>query len=269
MRGGLALALLVVLSGCSQPADEEPAPGIGGAVVSGVVVSEAIVPLANASLLLEPGSRTATTDSSGAFAFADVPAGAYTLQATLEGFQAAQVSLQVQDGSAPPVKLVLQADARTACFVESYAFDGFLEWSFNLGGLRGSNSLSPNYTIGQRAPDFIQSEMVWQSTQALGTSLSLSAIANDGGVSVPVIAEASGPSPLLLALRTEDIQAAKLGPDILLDYTAFAGEEPVAADMGAGVALSQPYRLVTHMFYGYTPPDGWRFTADGEPPAPT
>ena len=30
--------------------------------------------------------------------------------------------------------------------------------------------------------------------------------------------------------------------------------------------MSQSYRLITHMFYGVLPPEGWRFTADGEPP---
>jgi hypothetical protein len=33
--------------------------------------------------------------------------------------------------------------------------------------------------------------------------------------------------------------------------------------------LNQPVRLFLHSFYGYLPPDGWRFAVDGAPPPPT
>jgi hypothetical protein len=87
---------------------------------------------------------------------------------------------------------------------------------------------------------------------------------------MPDIAHVNGPSPLLLVLNSTVIAEGKLGPKVSLDMAIFAGQEEVAAGRGYGVAVNQQYRLITHMFYGYLPPEGWRFSNDGEPPpAPT
>lgn len=244
-------------------------PGEGGpsaeSSISGVVVSLAIAPLANVSVGLSPAGLEATTDADGRFAFDGLRAGPYTIVASLEGFLPSTV---VAEAGGPVVKVVLEPDRQVGAYVESYVFDGFLEWSFNVAGARSSNSVSPNYTIGVRPPDLIQSEMVWESTQALGNTLDLTAIADDGGVTVPDFARSVGPSPLLMVINSSVILEYKLGPGVLLDFTVFAGEDPNPAGRGVGLALSQSYRLVTHMFYGYLPPEGWRFTADGEPPGP-
>lgn len=267
---GLAMALLLA-SGCSDPTKsvlDEVTPGTGG--LSGVVVTAAIAPLSGVTVLLEPGGHATVTGEDGLFAFADIATGAYTLSAVRDGYLRTSLGVEVGEGTpAGSVKVVLEADTATARFVESYVFDGFVDWSFNVAGARSTNSASPNYTIGLRAPDFIQSELVWESTQAFGRSLDLTAIANDGNVTVPSIGESVGPSPLLLTLNSSVIQGAKLGPKVLLDFTVFAGEEPVAADTGGGLAVNQGYRLVTHMFYGFLPPEGWRFSSDGEAPSPT
>lgn len=37
---------------------------------------------------------------------------------------------------------------------------------------------------------------------------------------------------------------------------------------GVGVVLEQRVTVYTHVFYGHLPPDGWRFSSDGNPPGP-
>ena len=266
----LALVLPALLAGCaagSGPPVGSDDDGLSAtdSAIEGVVVSPAIVPLAGVALRLEPAGLDAVSDAEGRFAFLGLRDGTYTLLASRVGYVATTLSLET---GGPLLKLILEPDRQVGSYVESYAFDGFLQWSFNVGGARSANSVSPNYTIGVRPPDWIQSELVWESTQSLGNTLDLTAIANDGGVTVPDFARSVGPSPLLMTIDSSVILEYKLGPGVLLDFSIFAGEEPNPAGRGAGLALSQSYRLVTHMFYGYTPPEGWRFTADGEPPGP-
>ncbi|HUR25586.1 MAG TPA: carboxypeptidase-like regulatory domain-containing protein [Candidatus Thermoplasmatota archaeon] len=268
----IAVLVALALAGCSGhlggPADgeggPEPASGVG---VVGVVVSPAIVPLAGVALRLEPVGLDAATDAEGRFAFDGLREGSYTLQASLPGY--VQTTLAVEAGG-PLLKVVLEPDPRVGAYFDAYVFDGFVDYSFNVAGARGNSGDGPNFTIGERAPDLIQMELVWDSTQALGENLDLTAIANDGNVTLPDIGHANGPSPLLLVLNSTTIQEGKLGPKVFLDMAIFAGQETVADGRGYGVAASQQYRLVTHMFYGYLPLDGWRFTNDGDPPpAPT
>lgn len=267
---GLVVVVLLA-SGCSDPtlpAMDSGVPGTGA--LTGVVVTAAIAPLAQVRVTLEPGGHENLTGADGLFAFADLAPGAYTLSAALPGYRSLSLGVQVAEGgTGAPVKVVLETDTTTARFVESYVFDGFVDWSFNVAGARGSTSASPNYTIGLRPPDFVQAELVWDSTQAFGRNLDLTAIANDGNVTVPSIGRSVGPSPLLLTLNASVIRDAALGPKVLLDFTVFAGEEPLAADTGVGLALNQGYRLITHMFYGFLPPEGWRFSSDGDAPSPT
>lgn len=261
----LLLALLAGCAGDRSPAEDTAVPADPALAIEGIVVSSAIVPLANVSLRLEPAGLDAVSDLEGRFRFEDLREGTYTLQATRGGYVPSTMALQPGGGL---VKVVLDTDTQVASYVDAYSFDGFIERSVNLGGARTSSSSSPNYTIGLRAPDLIQFELVWQSTQALGGRLDLTAIANDGNVTLPVAGRAEGPSPLLLRLNRTVIEEFRFGPGVLLDMALFAGQEPVAADRGAGLVVSQSYRLITHMFYGYLPPEDWRFSSDGEPPGP-
>lgn len=266
------LAVAVALSGCAAGGPSAP-PGDGGdggaassgSSIAGVVVSPAIVPMAGVALRLEPAGLDATSDDEGRFSFDGLRDGSYTLRASRDGY--VTTTLPVEAGG-PLLKVVLEPDAQAGSYVEAYVFDGFIDQSFNVAGARSSGGSSPNFTIGLRAPDHIQMELVWESTQSLGERLDLTAIANDGNVTVPVAARAEGTSPLLLVLNSTTIAEHRLGPDVFLDMAIFSGQEPVADGRGAGVVLSQSYRLVTHMFYGFLPPEGWRFTADGEPPGP-
>lgn len=272
VRRAAALLLLLAsaaLAGCA--ADDGPAKGPAaaaeGAAIHGVVVSPAVVPLAGVAIRLAPAQLEATTGADGSFLFDNLAEGAYTLEAGKAGYRNSTVAIQAAAGS-PIVQVVLEPDPRVGAYADAYVFDGFVANSFNVAGARSGGG-GPNYTIGERRPDLIQVEMVWEATQSFGRWLDITALPDDGqsGV-VEDIGHVKGPSPLLLKLNATAMEAGKLGPKVGLDLALFAGEEPVAAEHGGSVVLNQPYRIVTHMFYGYLPPEGWRFTSDGDPPAP-
>lgn len=272
VRRAAALLLLLVsaaFAGCASEGGPAGAPAeeAEGFAVRGVAVSAAVVPLAGVTVRLAPAQAQATTGPDGAFSFTGLAEGAYTLDAGKAGYRNSTVAVQALAGG-PLVQVVLEPDPRVGAYVDAYTFDGFIANSVNAAGARSNSGSSPNYTIGERAPDLIQMELIWEPTESFATWMDLTAIANDGGTVVPDIARADGPSPLLLQLNSTIIAEGKLGPKVYLDLAVFAGQEPVAAERGAGVLLNQPYRLATHMFYGYLPPEGWRFTVDGDPPSP-
>jgi hypothetical protein len=267
----LVLAAGLLLAGCSgDPPASGAAEGATGSAlaIAGVVVTTAIVPLEGVALRLEPAGLETVSDSAGNFRFEGLREGSSTLQASHPGYVTTTLAIDVGGAEPPILKVVMEPDPKVGAFVDAYSYDGFLQESFNAAGARGNSGGGPNFTIGLRAPDLIQMELVWQSTQALGTWLDVTAIADDGGAVVPDIGRADGQSPLLLTLNSTAIQEGKLGPKVVLDIAIFAGQEPVAADRGVGVVANQSYRLITHMFYGYLPPEGWRFSSDGEPPPP-
>lgn len=274
MRGAaVAVLLLLLASGCSgkggAPGPTAAAPGHGA--IEGVVVSPAIAPLAGVAVRLEPGGSNVTTDKDGRFAFPDLAPGAYAVQAARKGFRPQQTTVEVAAGPAgPAVRLVLDPDTSSSAFYEEYSLDGFVDESFNLAGARGnSGNADLRIPVGLRAPDFVQTEVVWASTQQLGSDLDLTAIADDHNTTVPDFAQAEGPSPLLMQINSTVIQQYKFGPKVDLLFTVFSGQanEPVPG-RGAGVVVQQRFRMITHLFYGFQPADGWRFSADGEPVPP-
>jgi hypothetical protein len=263
--------LLAALAGCAGHAREGGAPaGAGaaeGASVRGVVVTPAIVPMGGVTVRLAPGAKVATTAEDGSFAFDGLQEGGYTIEAGKAGFRTVTLAVQAAPQGAL-VQVVLDPDPTVGRYFEAYVFDGFVSTSLNVAGARTTSATEANYTIGERTPDLIQSELVWEPTQDFGRWLDVTALPITGQTVVNSIGHAAGPSPLLLQLNSTAIAEGQLGPKIGLDLAVFAGEEPAAAGHGGGAMLDQPYRAVTHMFYGYLPPAGWRFTSDGDPPTP-
>ena len=267
-KAAVAIVAVAFLAGCSDgggkssEVPDEPVPAAVG-LVEGVVVTPAIAPLPGVALRLDPGERNATTDAAGAFRFEGLDPGVYTLDVSLGGYLPQTVAVETGQGL---VQVVLEPDTASQAFVH----DGFVESSFNVAGARSSNSDAPNYTFEEpRLPDLIQVELVWEATQALGERMDLTLIANDGGTVLPVAGRGEGTSPLIVTLDSATIAEFGFGPDVDLDLAVFVGQEPVAGDSGAGASLQQRFTLFTHMFYGYLPPTGWSFTADGEAPPPT
>jgi hypothetical protein len=307
MRTLAILALLVggLLAGCSSPSDDTPSEtgptfddlGLEATsetgVIRGVVVDEAVRPIAGATVALQGADpREAVTTALGTFGFDGLAAGTYFFTVGKAGFVTAQSSADVVPGLAEPdvVKVQLTADAATRPYVDTYVFSGFVECMTPNVALCGLvNDLAGEVTHDNsqvvyelsRVPTWVQTEMIWRSTQAAGGEMSVMYSYGDcGGFFCDH--EAAGPSPLLLVANETDIATIGLGDGTDLYIRTFtkampgteacfpAGVPEVggACTGPAGLTLEQGFEYYTHVFYGYQPPEGWRFSSGDPVPQP-
>ena len=254
-------------------------------VIRGVVVDDAIRPVEGAKVALQGDSpREAVSTDIGTFGFEGLQPGTYFLTVSKPGYFASQGSAEVVAGVAEPgiVKVQLLLDADNRPYVETYVFSGFNECSTpnlaacglanDLGGFAGQQNVTQDntqvrYPLG-KVPTWIQTEMVWQSTQALGGEMSLMYSYGDCG-GLYCDHQVTGPSPLLLVATPEDIAEIGLGeaePELYIrTFTGPVAEDPVGV---VGVTVEQGFEYYTHVFYGYQPPEGWRFSSGDPVPQP-
>ena len=240
------------------------------------------------------------TDSlaNGGFGFQGLAPGTYFISASKPGFNDVRVGADVKanDNSPAITKVAMEANPSTRPFVESYIFKGFMDCS-TTAGAPGVGHLSaalcafpngascgldpvpcsPNVTADntqvhyqpQRVPTWVQSEMVWQSTQALGSDLGLmyswSCDSNGGFLCDHGV---DGPSPLLLTANGKDIQKIGIGnsTDIYIRVFNTAASSSMST---VGATVEQDFIVYTHVFYGFAPPEGYRFSRDGDPAIPS
>lgn len=102
-----------------------PASALADGTVAGILKDAAHgTPLPGASVKLSPSGREAVTDRAGAFVFSQVPAGAYTLEATYLGLEPKTTSIRVSDGQ------VTRADAQLdsgAVVMSAFTVESFRE----------------------------------------------------------------------------------------------------------------------------------------------
>jgi hypothetical protein len=306
--GGLFLTPL--LAGCSggqapadEPADEDfedlglQATSTTG-VLRGVVVDEAIRPVSGATVTLTgTGTGETTTNAEGLFGFASLEPGPYFVQVQKPGFVSAQASADVVAGVDEPaiLKVLLSADPSTAPYVSTYLFEGFIECSFSLVAVGFAacstvGELNDKFIVTyelERPPQWLQSEMVWESTQAVSPELDVVYSAPGEGALLDNYAEDWGPSPLLIQVNETLAAGRGLGNGSELMIRVFnqpiEGTEtgdPVNGDdcldrpalggctTGAGATIEQSFTIITNVFYGFTPDPEWRYVDDGAHPTP-
>jgi hypothetical protein len=307
---GLLLAALV--AGCSDgPKADEPTDqdfeGLGleasdtTGVLRGVVVDSAIRPVPGVTIAVSgPTEATATTTADGLFGFDGLKPGNYFVRANKPGYQSAQQNAEVVAGVADPpiVKVLLAIDPSTAPYISTFQFDGYIECSFSLVavgfaacsslGDAGNDRFSDQYTP-DRVADWAQSEMVWESTQAVSENLDLVySIPPDGNQTLYYnYAEDKGPSPLTVQANKTTMEFVDVGSGQDLILRVF--NEPVAGTRpadpaegddcldrpqlggcvtGVGFTVEQPFTIYTNVFYGFVPDPEWRFIVDGPYPLP-
>jgi Carboxypeptidase regulatory-like domain len=296
MRGWIAWALMAtLLAGCSSNAPEtaaaEPvadfeeldlAATATTGVIRGIVVDEAIRPIVGAHLVLqtETGPRETTSTADGAFGYDELEGGTYFIQATKPGYTAVQSSAEVVVGVEEPpiVKVLMVADPATTPYVTTIVWNGFIECSFRVAvpsvtslGVNACNGVGnqdvnfPIDVIG--TPDLIQGELVWEDTQTLGSGLSF--VVGPKSCDDVKWDRADGPSTLVILLNKTDLEDEEdFADDGGLCYRAFSyvAEESQGT---TGLVLSQRFDAYYHLFYNFLPPEGWKFSVDGEPKPPS
>lgn len=295
-RAAVAILVCALLAGCAgQDAggDAAGAPSSEGLTLRGVVVDEAIRPVAGAAVLAG-GGLNATTDGEGAFELTGLTAGVYVVTASKRGFADATTQVVLAETQeTPPVKLVLLADASTVAYAETYTVEGFVECGVHFvvgyfAACSGPNTVSTvacpatgvcagNVTgdhslilfMVPRQPDWVQMEAVWDATVETARTMMVQSGATSpeevstGGVRI--LNETVGPSPNLNILAGADLEESGIGVD---SYVYMRLHTAPNAPAGAGLAVQQPFKLLIHVFYGYTPTEGWRFSEDPQVPPP-
>lgn len=221
----VAVLALVFLAGCSgnggggqsvaDSFEDEGAPEVqvtettGG--IRGVVVDEAIRPIAGAVIELVGGDAPtkAETTEGGLFAFSGLKAGVYLLKAGHPLYDTQQVSAEVEAGvkEPAPVKILLTRQIFEKPYMQTLKFDGFIVCSFNSQGLLSeecgegvgsphqtcdlvggpcvANPILPGQRIGKQAGNRVQFnvpitepglagivfEKVWKPTSEAGNEL--------------------------------------------------------------------------------------------------
>lgn len=292
--------------GDGGPPTDEPVPTLDATsttgVIRAVVYDEAIRPIAGAIVEVVRGGesvRTLETDESGFAGFESLQPGTYFVKASKGAlYVVAQQSVEVVAGvSDPPaVKLMLAQRTGDLPFYQEYKIDAFMEcsalvgnWCFIAnyypcyamqqagqpctGNLTGDNSFFNIPIPMGRAPDWLQGELVWQSTQAFFTYMNWRFDIQDETFLIVNQSSARGASPLLNVYPTDWMEEHELGTTNGLAVEAFHSGNPAYCDpapqtCNVGAAVEQRFTYILHAFYGYTPPDGWRFSDEGTVPQP-
>ena len=237
----VALLIFLALAGCSEaptggeaPSDE-PAPAIktGVGSMTGVVVDDAVRPLADANVTAAgpSGPLQAVTDADGGFRFDDLAPGVYFVEVTKKFYIAQQQALTVVEGvESPPAKFLLTFEASQVPYATVYKYDGFYEcgvyysrvcsnvniatWIVvcaNTGVCIGNVTTDRSLLFQSVEPglDFLQTELSWEPTSATGEALVL--LIGGGteeelkeGVGLPAYNGTQGPSPLMLRISNHE-----------------------------------------------------------------
>ncbi len=260
----LALVLAILLSGCSQDsAGGEHSPPPVTAVtpdladVRGVVVDEAVRPVANATVELAGHGLNTTTDSQGVFHFDRLPPGLATVRASAPGFLASQATVDLVGGKVAAVKVLLMTDPSMVGYQTLHHWQGFIEVSGSLAtfavDLFAQGFLNQSlcqctffFTIDEQPAAYVYEVYLAENLPAgpLGNSSyywELIASAADSEIEsaydeIPIYQVING---TVFPEEREEITARVTGPALWPSF-------------------QQEYDLFVTVFYRVPPPDGWR-----------
>ncbi len=277
----LPLLLAATLAGCADTAPP-PAPDdidfssldleatADTGVLRGVVVDPTIHPVADATVTLGTGAEVTTTQD-GTFGFSDLEPGTYFLTVSKPGWSAVQQSAEVVAGvAAPPiVRVQVEAVPEEMPRFEVQQQSGLLACGaatlLTVHAVCNDHSLNDDQSYVSfeftGTPDWFQSELVWESTQPLGSNLyQINYVtAPDGSFTDDRIGEGIGESPMVYGFGREDTAAVGLGAPNGVTVGVFSGG-PV---LETGVALDQRFDVYVVTTYNFTPPEGYAFVGDG------
>lgn len=280
MRLPPVVVLVLLLAGCagttgstSSAEGDSLAPGQG--VLAGLVVDDAIRPIAGASIdVTGPGGAfNATTDAGGLFEIRGLEPGAYLVRVTKEYYSPHEQAVVVQTGVEDPdlVRFQLVFEASSVPFASVYKYEGFHECGLNfirvcsniniatwivvcgstggavcLGNVTGDRSLF--FVLIDGIPSFIQAELVWEPTAETGRALAF--VIGGGNESELNSGFASGynytegESPLMLRITNHEGENSWCYQNVddcevpeTLNYTRIGAERALLGQVDAGDSI--------------------------------
>jgi hypothetical protein len=215
--------LAIMVAGCADDAPQAPAALAQPSSLKGLVVTQAIVPIGGATVTLNPGELTVTTDATGLFTFEPVEPGSYLLLVQADGY----ADLRMEAVAGPDlVKAVLTNVRSDVPYIETQKWDGYLFCTMdqNIGGYQvvgapcvGVVDILTGQQVSQDTWQFewmvdapgltgVLFEMVWEE-QPTGKNMGMllrNIVGAGGGVDAggtntdTQYASTEGPSPLLM-----------------------------------------------------------------------
>jgi hypothetical protein len=109
-----ASLMAVLLAGCSGGSDDAPSTDdltlgpleSGKGAISGLLINDVFRPVPGGLVLIQELGLTATTDTSGQFAFVDLEPGSYLLRVQADGHESAPQSVEVAEGEYAEVEVI-------------------------------------------------------------------------------------------------------------------------------------------------------------------
>lgn len=291
----LALASLA-LAGCSGGGGEAGEGGFeegfeetdvarGKGLIRGVVLDPAITPVAGATVKLAASGQEAKSDDGGLFLFPDLEPGTHFLEVSKPGWTSTQQSVDVVADVAEPeiVKVLIQRIPGAEPRAASLHLEGFISCSLGTPvSFHNCNTTEPQqsalFADFEGAPSAVQTELIWESTQALGEWLYvINAVCECGGQVPPDAGDErrfdetdSATSPYIVRFDREwleDNDAGGANAQVGVDVSA-SGPEPETTN-GSGLALNQNFDLIVTIFYNLEPDPAWTYVANGPYPVPS
>lgn len=292
MRHALTMVMAVFLAGCAQapggiggrvPSDRSGAPteptqpvavGTGDLTLRVLVVDDALRPIAGALVSINATGKSGTTGSDGIAFFTHVEPGVYLIGVNRSGYLPVRAAVTLgPEEESKPFAVVLSADHAAGAYVQVTKDDFYFYAAYKVGadGAPSPGAVSvidaQHLDLPDGLPSWLQSEAFWEPRQPLASTLQISFRVCAGEV-VGICQDingTSGGSPVYVGT-----------PGQALKDIGYAQDGDVQADVhpaypppgGAAVFVDQTVTVITHAFYGFDPPAGWRFSSDGDPVLP-
>lgn len=308
---GRALAGLLVaamLAGCAAGDGGDAVDGLAeGApvleatattgVIRGVVVDEAIRPIANVSVTArgpDGAERSASTDVDGFFGLSGLAPGTWFLTSEKVAYTSTQQSVEVVAGvSEPPVtklqvtfvpgEVPFYTEVKVEAFVQCIIPGANMCAIINLYPCAVANYCEPivddtsfivlyDHLVSlARTPDWLQTEVVWESTQSVSPALAVrySSYAPEDGAGLDERQDrVAGESPLVYRMDQANLTEWDVGIEAGITHEFFGHTEALSPVGSLGIVVNQRVTFFSHTFYGYLPPAEWRFSSEPVPQPP-
>ncbi|HUR62348.1 MAG TPA: carboxypeptidase-like regulatory domain-containing protein [Candidatus Thermoplasmatota archaeon] len=294
-----ALLLASVLGGCSGKGEGTSSSTLGAGAkelqvddqtggIRGVVVDQAITPVAGAKVALATGTAATTTDKEGLFAFSGLKPGDHFFTVSKPGYTTVQASATVTAGDASPpiVKVGIEYLVGRQPFFQPYKLNGFYDcmfgtfiWVDSCDFLVRTAWDQYNGSTGGPPPAVPRHLQQYENTQLIQvgddvTTIVLEGFWKDATVtSMQIVIDSTPIDPVGDNSEKEYLYTDGASPTFgRLDNKTVPHGLLVATrgflpfDLQPAVATNFQFTAITTLFYNWTPPKEWTFETQDQYP---